>query len=58
MCLAILPPCMSLYYMHACAHRSKKKMLELLGLELQTEVRHHVGVGSLIWVLWKSSQFS
>jgi len=43
MCLAILPPCMFLY---ACACRSQKEMSELLGLELQTVVRHHVGIRS------------
>lgn len=56
----------SVFCLYACqhtscmcsAHRGQITALNFLGLELQTIVRHHVGVGSWTQFLWKDSQYS
>lgn len=57
MYLGVLPSCVGLCttYMSG-ALRGQKRTLNLLGLELQTVLSHHMGAGNLTLVLWKNSQ--
>lgn len=51
MCLSVLPAYMSVGHMCAWHHRSQKRVLDPLGLELETDVRHHVNAGDQAQVL-------
>lgn len=52
--MRILPACMCVYYIHAGAYGSQKKVLSL---ELQI-ITGHVGAGNQTGVLYKSIQCS
>ena len=39
-CMSVLPTCMPMYHLFADIQRGQKSTLDLLGLELQVDVRH------------------
>lgn len=43
MCTGILVVCISVYYIDIQCPRGQKKVLDLLGVELQMVISHHVG---------------
>lgn len=49
--MGVLPACVSVRHTLPGSHRGQKRVLDLLGLELQRLVNFHIGARNRIWTL-------